>query len=108
MTSNLEAQRRTFVLMICLRLPLPLQGASNLGQEQVQYWYAVHQISSLPMTAERIARENRRDRTLSQVITFTLNGWPRQVQPYHLQAYFCKRHKLSVELGCLLCGGQGW
>ena len=43
------------------RLPLPLLGASNLGQEQEQYRYAVHQISSLPMTAERIAKETRRD-----------------------------------------------
>ena len=56
------------------RLPVPLQGASNLGQEEEQYRNAVHQISSLPMTAERIARETRRDRTLSQVINFTVNG----------------------------------
>ena len=58
---------------------------------------------TLPITSKMIRTETRRDPILSQVMDYTLNGWPSQ-KLIELQPYFTRRHELTVIQGCLLWG----
>ena len=46
----------------------------------------------------------KRDPVLSQVLRYTLEGWPKAVNSEELTPYYTKRTELSVEDGCILWG----
>lgn len=58
---------------------------------------------AMPLTAQQVARETKRDLVLTAVINYTLSGWPRKY-PEEMQAFFVRRDELSVEGGCLTWG----
>ena len=83
------------------RLPLPLTGPScdthaistfNLGQVQ-----------ALPVTFQEIQQATRRDTSLSKVLQYVQQGWPKQVSK-DLQTFLDKQTELSTENDCLLWG----
>ena len=65
----------------------------------------VTQVNGLPVSAKNIATETIHDPILSKVMFFTINGWPEaDDMDMELQAYYRKRHEMTVEEGCLLWG----
>ena len=56
------------------------------------------------MDAKDISRESRRDPVLARVLNYTLTGWPNYVSSEELKPYFTRRHKLTVDQGCVLWG----
>ena len=48
--------------------------------------------------------KTKRDPVLSQVLRYTLEGWPEAVNSEELTPYYTKRTELSVEDGCILWG----
>ena len=58
----------------------------------------------LPIHAKDIKESTRKDRILSRVLEYTLNGWPNHVDDDELRPFFTRRHELSCDQGCLLWG----
>ena len=57
------------------------------------------------MTVTKIRQATRKDQVLSQVLRFTLSGWPSVIDAKStLQPYSSRRQELTVEEGCLLWG----
>lgn len=90
------------------RLPLAEEDSSRYRTADLEgeSSFMVNQIHSLPVTAERIADETKRDTVLKQVKDYTLSGWPAKVTNSSLIPFFHKRQELTVEQGCLLWGGR--
>ena len=61
-------------------------------------------LDKLPLTSQQIADGTRKDPILSKVWSYTLNGWPAQIQDRDMQPYFSRRTELSVEGGVVLWG----
>ena len=62
------------------------------------------QLDSLPVCANDVKRETRRDHTLSKVLDFTMNGWTYKPQDEILKPFYMRKHELSVQNGCLMWG----
>ena len=62
------------------------------------------QLDSLPVCANDVKRETRRDPTLSKVLDFTMNGWTYKPHDEILKPFYMQRHELSVLNGCLMWG----
>ena len=60
-------------------------------------------VEELPLTAQEIKEETRRDRTLGKVSEYVMSGWRDDITD-DLQPFFTRREELSVEDGCLLWG----
>ena len=60
-------------------------------------------IDELPVTAEEIATETRKDPLLSRVYEYTLSGWPAEVSE-NLKPYENRKNELSIECGVVLWG----
>ena len=84
------------------RLPCP-QEKELPGSDPVEI-YNLSQIDSLPVSANDIKRETRRDHVTSKVLDFTLNGWTEKPQDERLKPYYTRRNELSVQHGCLMWG----
>ncbi|KAJ8375474.1 hypothetical protein SKAU_G00060540 [Synaphobranchus kaupii] len=84
------------------RLPLETVTTTNGDKEPLEM-FTLMQIESLPVTAEMIQGQTRRDVTLSQVCTATQNGWTNQ-QKSPLAPYFQRRDELTIDSGCLMWG----
>ena len=54
---------------------LPHSHSEELPDSDSVEIYNLSQIYSLPVSANDVKRETRRDPTLSKVLDFTLNGW---------------------------------
>jgi transposase InsO family protein len=60
-------------------------------------------VDELPVTAKDVADETRKDKILSRVYVYMMNGWPSKTDPELLE--FAKRKdEISAERGCLLWG----
>ena len=57
----------------------------------------------LPVDAEQLNKETRKDPELSKVIQYLQQGWPSKVTPA-LQPYHSRQSELTIEAGCVLWG----
>ena len=83
------------------RLPLPAETA--VGNPEDSTVVNLMQISSVPVLASDVAIATRKDPVLSKVLVYLRQGWPDEI-PEGLQAYFHKRHELSIEGDTILWG----
>ncbi|XP_044171937.1 uncharacterized protein K02A2.6-like [Acropora millepora] len=74
---------------------VPLPGETILLMEHLE---------GTPVHSGHIKAWTKRDPVLSQVIRYTLEGWPKAVNSEELTPYYTKRTELSVEDGCILWG----
>ena len=86
------------------RLPLPetpesvpFPGETTLLMEHLE---------ETPVCSSHIKDCTRRDPILSQVLPFTLEGWPATCNSEELSPYFGKKSELSIGDGCLLWGSR--
>uniref|UniRef100_A0AAV2JTD4 Gypsy retrotransposon integrase-like protein 1 n=4 Tax=Knipowitschia caucasica TaxID=637954 RepID=A0AAV2JTD4_KNICA len=84
------------------RLPLDTATGTKGDKESVAM-FTLMQIESLPVTAEMIERETRKDATLSQVYKATQTGWAASERSF-LAPYFQRRDELAIDSGCLMWG----
>nr|XP_054769557.1 uncharacterized protein K02A2.6-like [Lytechinus pictus] len=62
-------------------------------------------LKSLPVTSEKIRQASEKDKTLSRVRIFVLNGWPRRDEiSLEFDVWLRKKDEMIVESGCLLWG----
>ena len=61
------------------------------------------QIDALPITRHQLRQCTERDKVLSKVMNYTLNGWPNQIEPV-LKPFSNRQQELTVEAGCILWG----
>jgi len=61
-------------------------------------------VNELPVTADDIREETRKDPLLSRVYHYTMNGWADKPPDPDLKPYFTRKDQLSTEQGCLLWG----
>ena len=61
------------------------------------------QIDALPVTRHQLRQYTERDKVLSKVMSYTLNGWPNHVDPM-LKPFSNRQQELTVEAGCVLWG----
>ena len=83
------------------RLPLPAETA--VGNPEDSTVVNLMQISFVPVLASDVAIATRKDPVLSKVLVYLRQGWPDEI-PEGLQAYFHKRHELSIEGDTILWG----
>ena len=83
---------------------LPYSRGEELPDSDSAEIYNLSQLDSLPVCANDVKRETRRNPTLSKVLDFTMNGWSYKPQDEILKPFYMCRHELSVHNGCLLCG----
>jgi hypothetical protein len=62
----------------------------------------------LPLNYIKLAEHTSKDKTLSQVITQSIEGWSQRVElvKTELKPYFSRRGELTLDAGCLLWGSR--
>lgn len=80
---------------------MPVEKAKADMEAEVNYF---SHTDKLPIHSRDIKEATRKDRILSRVLEYTLNGWPNHVADDELSPYFTRRHELSCDQGCLLWG----
>ena len=86
------------------RLPLKIEPKSTpIPQEVVNL---VDHLNQSPVDALKIKQWTLRDPVLSQVLKFTLQGWPAQVNDENIKPYLTRKDEISVQDGCLLWGSR--
>ena len=83
---------------------LPCPQEKELPDSNPVEIYNLSQIDSLPVSANDIKRETRRDHVTSKVLDFTLHGWTENPQDERLKPYYTRRNELTVQHGCLMWG----
>ncbi|XP_014673472.1 PREDICTED: uncharacterized protein K02A2.6-like [Priapulus caudatus] len=89
----------------CSRMPSTSTKDTALGAEQ-QVNYFSH-VNDLPVTAEDIAQETKKDPVLSKIYMFAQNGWPdvpSEKSEDEFKPYFRIRNEISCDQGCLMWG----
>ena len=82
-----------------------VKGADGTEEGQVEEDEAVFSVvQDLPLTAQEIKEETRRDRTLGKVNECVMSGWESEDISDDMQPYYTRREELSVEDGCILWG----
>ena len=61
-------------------------------------------VKNMPVNASQIRYRTVRDPLLSKVSAYIYDGWPEVSPTTELQAYFRRRHELTVQDGCILWG----
>lgn len=86
------------------RVPLPemTDGGTAALSEHIHALIAEH-FEQAPLKAEHVSRVTRRDKVLSKVLKYVMEGWPMNVDE-NLKAYHLRRLELSAERGCVLWG----
>ena len=59
-------------------------------------------LEGIPVNNGHIKEWTKRDPVLSQVLCYTLEGWPKTANSEELTPYYTKRTELSVDDGCIL------
>ncbi|XP_071056890.1 uncharacterized protein [Onthophagus taurus] len=80
------------------RLPLPEETP-----EEIKSFTSTNE---LPISADEIASETRKDRVLCKVMELTKYGWPDHMKDLDLKPYFKRRNELSIEGHCLTWGNR--
>ena len=84
------------------RLPLPVMpDSAPLPGETI---LLMEHLEGTPVHSGHIKEWIKRDPVLSQVLRYTLEGWPKTANSEELTPYYTKRTELSVEDGCILWG----
>lgn len=83
------------------RLPPPV--VNEMVPIPAEWVNLVQFLNSTPVNANSISKATAKDKLLSQVYSFCINGWP-QVKTQDLQPYFMRREELTVQGGCVLWG----
>ena len=63
-------------------------------------------LDGTPVSSNQIKVCTQRDPVLSQILRYTLEGWPREGITEEFKTYHAKKLELSVEDGCLLWGAR--
>ena len=84
------------------RLPCP--QTEEIEESDPVEIYNLSQIDSLPVSANDIKRETRRDTITSKVLDLVLNSWTQKPQDEQLKPYYMRRNEISVQHGCLMWG----
>jgi len=63
-------------------------------------------VDRLPITAKQIASETVKDKALSRVTEYVLNGWPERCKNEEIIPFFRCRTEISIQDGCLLYGSR--
>ncbi|GFO23693.1 Pol polyprotein [Plakobranchus ocellatus] len=79
---------------------LPDGQEQETEEEKVCFSY----INDMPISAADIAKETKKDQTLSKVLQFTLNGWPSHTEDTRLKPYFQRKEEITVDAGVLQWG----
>ena len=86
------------------RLPLKIEPSSTpIPQEVVNL---VDHLNQSPVDALKIKLWTLRDPVLSQVLKFTLHGWPSQVNDENIKPYFTRKDEISVQDGWMSVMGK--
>ena len=94
------------VIADCLsRLPAPLSPVHEQYVVNAVSSYAFDPCELLPIQACDVAKASKCDRIISLAMSYTLNGWPSQVQD-DLVPFLRIKNDLNVEHGCLLWGSR--
>lgn len=84
------------------------QGASDSKSECIVdtacYINFLFDDNASPILLSEVKDLTEQDHTLSDVIKFTRNGWPKTIKDVEIRPYFACRSELSVERGCLMRG----
>ena len=89
------------------RLPLNVTEPDDLSEEaDVVCAIEEQQLDCLPIQSCDIQKATMQDPVLSQVYSYTLNGWPTSSKslPDKVKPFFSKRFELTVNSRCLLWG----
>ena len=85
------------------RLPLPEEPAQSTTPPEVVL--LMDCLDDLPVTANDIRVETRKDPVLSKVYQCVREGWPKEVDE-KLEPFSSKRNELSIHDGCVLWGSR--
>ncbi len=86
------------------RLPLPDTPASTpLPPETV---FLLGKLNDSPVSAKQIKIWTERDKVLSKVKRFVLQGWPPTVMDAEMKPFEKRKNELSVQDGCILWGSR--
>jgi hypothetical protein len=58
-------------------------------------------VGELPVTANDVRKETRKDPVLSRVWHYTMKGWPQKLPEPDLQDFFSRKDQLSTDQGCI-------
>ena len=76
------------------RLPCP--QTKEIEENDPVEIYNLSQIDSLPVSANDIKCETRRDTITSKVLDFVLSGWTQKRQDEQMKPYYMRRNEISV------------
>ncbi|XP_063952108.1 uncharacterized protein K02A2.6-like [Lytechinus pictus] len=67
---------------------------------------AICHVDALPMSYEELRNATRKDKTLSRVMRYSLDGWPKRLPEADkdLQGFYGRRFEITIEKGILLWG----
>ena len=82
------------------RLPMQEEDESEVAATM----FKVSLMDGLPITASDMAAATTKDAILSQVLQYTLEGWPQKGVSDNLKIFYQRRDQLSTDQGCLLWG----
>ncbi|KAJ8404479.1 hypothetical protein AAFF_G00337460 [Aldrovandia affinis] len=87
------------------RLPLPTMPVDTPHEGEVVM--LMEHMNGTPLQVKQIREWTRRDRVLSRVHQWLLQGsWPRECTDPEVQPYMRRQNELSVEEGCTLWGSR--
>ena len=84
------------------RLPRP--SVNEVIPVPAEWVHVVQFLNSTPVNADHISKATIKDKLLSQVYSFCLNGWPNKNPSSDLQSFWSRRDELSLQGGCILWG----
>ena len=78
----------------------PVKDDKNLATELPINYFSY--TDDLPVSAQEISAETRKNPVLSKVLNYIMNGWPKYNPDEDLKDYFSRRRELTVDQGCIL------
>ena len=89
-----------------LSMPCSDEEEREINKEGVATSYIMYMDGIQPLiTAERVARETRRDPVLGRVLNYVRHGWPDKTEE-EMRAYKRREDELSTDFDCVLWGGR--
>ena len=85
------------------RLPIPSDIEST--PVTAEWVNLVEFMDNTPVNATKIAKSTTKDKLLTKVHDYCMNGWPDKVDD-ELKPYSCRKAELSLQNGCILWGNR--
>ena len=79
----------------------PVEHDDKNIESEVNYF---SHVNDMPVNSRELAEATRKDKVLSRVLEFTLNGWQNHIEDDELIPYFRRRNELSCDQGIILWG----